>query len=193
MSPIPFPGFIDFAKWDAARWTATAFLHDPEGKSAPCLGLVLENIHAGRAIFEAWLERLGAKDRYEELRIAIVEGDILGEAAGYSVHVSSDPLNTERRLKAEGRICVEWDQAILPSRFNRMTPSPDSTWLRQFKVDLKKYKRYSLIPVSTSKEPLFDCAIEKTEIHFRMVSKLTKSDFDSLVLPANSFDSESIQ
>ena len=191
MTPILFPGLIDIAKWDAARWVATAFLHDPEGTSPPCLGLVFQNIHVGRAIFEAWLERLGTTDRYEELRIAIIEGDILGEAPGYSVHVSSDPLNTERRLKAGGK-SVEWDQAILMTRFNRMSPPPDSPHLRQFKIDLQKHKRYSLIPVSTSKEPLLDCAIEKTEIHFRTVSELTKSDFDAVVLPANSFDSQSI-
>jgi hypothetical protein len=186
-----FQNFIDPEQWDAARWLGTAFLHDSEGEQAPFMGIVFENIDAGRKLFEHWIERLGARDRYEELRIAIIEGDILGDDAGYSVHISSNPLHTERRLRADGAD-FERDQAILVSRCKRMTPAPDSTHLSQFKADVNKHKRYSLIPVSASVEPVFDCAIEKNEIHFKQVSEITESDVDAVVLPVNSFDNRSI-
>ena len=192
MAQTLFQSFIDPDEWETARWIATAFLHDPEGKARPMMGLVFERIDAGRRIFEAWTERLGARDRYEELRVAIIEGDVLGETAGYSVHISSDPLNTERRLKADGA-SFDWNRAILVSQFNRMMPSPGSPHLAQFKTDLKKFNRYSLIPVSASGQPMLDCAIEKNEIHFRQASELTKAEVEAVVLPVNSFGSESIQ
>src|SRR5450432_3844756 len=86
-----FQTFIDIEKWDLAMWRATAFLRDPEGINAPVLGIVFTDIAAGREIFENWTKRLGNVDQHEELRISIVEGEILGEGPGYSVHISSDP------------------------------------------------------------------------------------------------------
>src|ERR1039457_4020600 len=86
--------FIDPVKWDAARWKATAFFHDPKGVRPPCLGIVFDNIGTGKQIFSDWLKRLGNVDQYDELRIGIVEGEILGMGPGYSVHISSDPDHT---------------------------------------------------------------------------------------------------
>ena len=67
--------FIDPVKWDAARWKATAFFHDPKGVRPPCLGIVFDNIGTGKQIFSDWLKRLGNVDQYDELRISIVEGE----------------------------------------------------------------------------------------------------------------------
>ena len=46
MDTILFQSLIDIDKWNDARWTAVAFLHDPEGIQAPYMGLVFENIEA---------------------------------------------------------------------------------------------------------------------------------------------------
>jgi len=94
--------FIDPVKWDAARWKATAFFHDPKGVKPPCLGIVFDNIETGKEIFSDWRRRLGSVDQYDELRISIVEGEILGMGPGYSVHISSDPNHTVERAKALG-------------------------------------------------------------------------------------------
>ena len=191
MEPILFQSLIDIDKWNEARWTATAFLHDPDGAKPPYLGLVFENIDAGRAIFRDLLRRVGVVDTFEELYISIIEGEILGEEPGYSVHISSDPRNTQARLRLRGQE-LTLDRAIVVSRFHRMTPAPDSPHLKKFKAEIQTHGRYALIPVSPQVQPEFDCAIEKKEIHFRQASDITRSDRDSVVFPVNYFENDSV-
>ena len=191
MKQILFQSLIDVDKWNEARWTATAFLHDPDGVKPPCIGLVFENTDAGRAIFKDLLERVGAVDAFEELYVAIIEGEILGEEPGYSVHVSSDPARTQARLRSQGQD-LPFEQAIVVSRFHRMIPAPDSPHLGKFKSELQAHGRYALIPVSSDIQPQFDCAIEKKEMYFRQASDITKSDRDAVVLPEKYFENESV-
>jgi hypothetical protein len=87
---------MNLPMWDAARWCATAFVHDTFGERPPCLGIVFEDMEAGRRIFAEWRRLLGRVDKHEQLRIALVEGDIPGKPAGYTVHVSSDPEGEAR-------------------------------------------------------------------------------------------------
>jgi hypothetical protein len=183
--------FIDVDKWNSAQWFATAFLHDPEGVLPPYIGLVFQNIDAGREIFAGWIERLGKVDEYEELRISIVEGEILGEAPGYSVHISSDPTHSEKRARANG-IELKTDRAVIICRFNRMTPEPGSPHLHCFKQEYQKQGRYFVIPVSAQIEPQFEYAIEKTEIHFRQASTITATDLDAVVFPVGYFDHDGV-
>jgi hypothetical protein len=187
MVDVLFQSFIDIEKWDAAGWTATAFLHDPSGRHPPLLGVVFDDIAAGKQIFSDWLHRLGDVDRYEELRISIVEGEILGEEPGYSVHFSSDPAHTEECARAKGPQ-LEIEAAIVLSRFMRMTPAPGSPHLRRFKQEFTKHKRFFVIPVSSDVKPLFEFAIEKTEIYFRQASEVSKNDRDAVVFPEHYFD-----
>ena len=191
MSEILFQYFIDVELWDAARWTATAFLHDTDGVRPPCLGLVFENTEAGRKIFSDLRALVGSVDEFEELRVSIVEGEILGEDPGYTVHISSDPLHTEARRRAEGSDLMV-DRAIVVSRHHRMIPAPDSPHLAKFKSELRAHGRYSLIPVSSTIQPQFDCAIEKREVHFRQALEITRTDRDAVVLPENYFENESV-
>ncbi len=191
MSEILFQSLINVDLWNEAYWTATAFLYDPRSADPPYLGLVFENTEAGRKIFGELRDRIGAVDEFEELYISIVEGEILGEDPGYTVHISSDPLRTESRLRSEGKDFT-FDEAIIVSRFHRMIPAPGSPHLSKFKSEVRVHGRYSLIPVSSEVQPQFDCAIEKREVHFRQASDITRTDRDAVVLPVNYFDSESI-
>lgn len=179
--------FIDPEEWDAAKWSATAFFHDPSGVRLPCLGIMFENIEAGKRIFASWRERLGNVDQYDELRISIVEGDILGKKSGYSVHVSSDPDHTAMRAKAEGKE-LDVETALVMGRVHRMTPEPGSPHLRRFKQEFAKHNRYFLIPVSSAAKPEMDFAIGKAEVHFRQASQITKEDVDAVVFPSGYFD-----
>ena len=179
--------FIDPDKWNAAAWKATAFLHDPLGEKPPCLGLVFGNIEVGKRIFSDWLERLGETDRYDELRISIVEGEILGEPSGYSVYISSAPDRIAERAQAEG-IGFELGTATILGRFQRMLPQPGSPHLPRFKSEFAKHKEYLLLPVSAETEPQFEFAIRKTGIFFRQASEITKDDLDSAVFPPHYFD-----
>ncbi|HWF11931.1 MAG TPA: hypothetical protein VG297_25860 [Bryobacteraceae bacterium] len=191
MKQILFQSLIDIDKWNEARWTATACLHDPDGVRPPYVGLVFENADAGRSIFKDLLERIGSIDVFEELYFAIIEGEIPEEAPGYSVHVSSDPTRTEARLRSQGQD-LPFDEAIVISRFQRMIPAPDSPHLSKFKSEVQAHGRYALIPVSSDVQPQFDCAIEKREIHFRQAANIGKSDRDAVVFPEKWFENESV-
>lgn len=184
MNEIFFQSFIDVDKWNAAGWKAVAFLNDPDGGAPPCLGIAFLNGKVGKQIFRGWRERLGGDlDAYEELRISIIEGDIPGEEPGYTVYISSEPLNTERRARDNG---VELDafNSIVVGRVHRMNPEPGSPYLPLFKKEFKKHRKYLLIPVTItmspqpSFEPHLDYAIGKTEVHFRHVSEITEDDPD---------------
>jgi hypothetical protein len=182
---------IDPIKWDDAGWRGTAFLHDPEGRVPPCLGVVFDNIKVGKEIFSAWLRRLGSVDKLDELRISIVEGEIPGTAPGYSVHVSSDPSHASSLVRAEGT-GLGSATAIIVSRVHRMTPEPASPHLTRFKRELAKHKRYLLLPVSADIRPEFDFAIEKKRIFFRNASDIGKSDVDAVVFPDHYFDGQGV-
>ena len=181
--------FIDPVKWDAARWKATAFFHDPKGVRPPCLGIVFDNIGTGKQIFSDWLKRLGNVDQYDELRISIVEGEILGMGPGYSVHISSDPDHTAERATALG-IALSVETAVVIGRVHRMTPEPGSPHLLRFKHELAKHKRYFLLPVSADVKPEFDFAVRKTRILFRNASEVRKDDVDAVVFPEHYFDGD---
>jgi len=180
---IFFQTFIDPEQWDKAFWLATAFMQDPEATEPPLLGLVFQNIESAREIFSHWRNRLGETDRYNELRIAIVEGDIPARDPGYSIHISSDPQNTADRLSAEGEP-LHFDTAILMSRVLRMNQQPGgSPHLARFKSEFAKHNKYYILPISKDLDPQFDLAIEKTVVHFRQSSEVTQSDVDSAVFP----------
>lgn len=191
MDKCLFQSLIDVDLWNDAQWTATAFLHDPDGAKPPCIGLVFGNTMIGRKIFEGLRSRLGEIDRFEELYVSIIEGEILGEKSGYTVHLSSDPLRTEARLHADGTP-VTFDSAVILSRYQRMIPEAGSLNLARFKSHLKVHQKYFIIPVSSDIQPQFDYAIEKREIHLREASEITGQDRDAVIFPANYFENKSV-
>src|SRR5215831_19415244 len=78
---------IDPALWDAAKWKAVAF--GAQAGKPPLMAFIFANINAGRQIFAKWREAIGGDiDKEEMIRIAIIEGDIPGEPAGYTGHVT---------------------------------------------------------------------------------------------------------
>ena len=187
MDQILLQNFIDVEKWDSARWKGTAFLHDPRGMEPPCLGIVFDNIDAGKQIFSGWIERLGTVDKYEELRISIVEGAILGVGDGYSVHISSDLEHAAQRAQLNASH-PNLGTAIILGRVHRMTPELGSPHLPRFKKEFSRHKSYLFVPVSADSKPEFGLAIRKSEINFRRASEITAADLDAVVFPEHYFD-----
>ncbi|HWW03390.1 MAG TPA: hypothetical protein VNZ64_27050 [Candidatus Acidoferrum sp.] len=147
-SPDTFiQSFTDPQEWSAAKWAATAFLYDPGDSShePPSLAIAFENFDAGKRIFDGWIERLGHIDTYEELRISVIEGPLPGDPRGYSVFVSSNPLNTVKRKQLDQ---PDFDPALFirSGRLNRMNPAPRSPHLRLFKSHFARLGRYLLLP-----------------------------------------------
>lgn len=180
---------INVDAWVKAEWDATAYFPFPD--RPPMLGLGFRNEEGAREIFEDWRERYGEGDEYEELRIAIIEGDIEGEERGYSVHVGPNIENILRRAVENGLATYEDENVFIAlTRVNRMSPEPSSTNLEKFKEAFEREKLYSLIPVilGETKElsrPIFDLGIIKSEIMFRRIEEISETDIDSLVMKKN--------
>jgi hypothetical protein len=187
MGDFYIQSLIDIELWDSARWKGMAFLHDPSGIEPPGLGFLFEDIDAGRRIFSGWREGVGTVDEYEEIRVSIIRGEMLGLASGYSVHVSSDPLHSVRRFEDKG-LPLDIHTAAIVSRVKRMAPNPGSPHLGQFEKDFAKHERYLLVPVSSEGAPEFELSIEKREIHLRQASDIKADDVDAAVLPEHYFD-----
>jgi len=180
--------FVDPEEWDEAVWTATVFLYDQTGqndKQPAGIGIGFADFEAGKKIFRGWKDRLGHVDKFEELRISIIEGPIPDEPTGYTVFISSNPVNTIKRKQLI-------DPAFSPvhimvvSRKHRMNPAPNSPHLRMFKETYGRHGRYLLFPAHVSNNQLKDMELEmgilKKEINFVESSKIQPNDPEIAVI-----------
>ena len=135
--------------------------------------------------FRGWHERYGDRDEHEELRVSIIEGDIPGREAGYSVNISTDLDVFIERLRAAG---YEYNDDLLwsISRINRMHPAPGSVNLETFKRNVKRNKTYVLVPVvyrsETDVEIIPGLGILKNKVLFRRVEDVNENDPDIAVM-----------
>jgi hypothetical protein len=183
-NPIMYvTGPIDVDLWNRAQWKAVFYGDGPDG--SPILGLAFRNRDAATVIFRGWHERYGDRDLEEELRIAIIEGEIPGEEPGYSVHINTDAEGFIRRLKAAGFNYSD-DLLFTVGRIHRMNPYPGSPFLARFQREYRRAKTYWLVPgvidESEQVEMISDLRIFKSRISFRNVSDLRDDDLDSVVL-----------
>ena len=174
---------IDVAKWNPAGWNAVVFGVDPSGEDPPFMGILFSDAASGRAIFDDWVHRFGATDEFDEIRVAIVEGDIPGKNPGYSVTIGSDVEGITQRAKRDNQ---DFDPKYIGTvtRYHRMNPAPNSPFLPGFKKAYDQHGTYLLLPVfgsQTQPQPDFDLAIRKQKILFRDVSDINENDIDSAI------------
>lgn len=180
---------IDIETWNKAVWRGAAFYMDPSNKDAPCFMLPFINERYARKIFEDWINLLGKDDKNDELRIAIIEGDIPGEEKGYSIHIGS---NLDRVIQRRDREGINIDEQLIMtvSRIHRANPVDGFKMFNLFKKQYNAHKKYTLMPCiinETTREinPLFDFSIQKKELIFRNVSDIGKNDPDIIVVTKN--------
>jgi hypothetical protein len=177
---------IDPALWEEAKWRGTFFLMYKD--KPPVLGLAFLDEGTARKIFQQWHHRYGDRDRFEELRVSIIEGEIKDEKAGYSMHIGIDVENTIKRYRDAGlTVDPSNDGFLTMTRIHRMNPSPGSMFLDMFKDAYRHYKTYTLIPAvlnrqGTRVKPILELGIYKSTIHFRRVEEITPNDEDYPVL-----------
>lgn len=177
-----FQSLIDVDTWNNAKWLATAYFVSEHPSDPPVLGLFFEQEVSARKIFTDLIDRIDNNDPYNELRVAIIEGELRGKQ-GYSVHISSNPENTIKRASEKG-ISIDADQIVVVSRVHRMTPEPNSPHLANFKKAYAQQNRYLIIPVTGSAQamkPHFDLSIGKQPIHFRHISDVGNNDRDAVI------------
>lgn len=176
-------GFIDVTLWGPAKWSGIFYVHD--NVYPPYLALLFTEETAAKKIFTQWHERLGRTDRYEELRIAIVEGDVPGEEPGYSVHITANIEAIYRRADDLG-LNIPKDLVMIISRLHRMNPPPGSPNLAAFKQQYQRFGCYQLCPAVMAADGvrLFQgMAIQKREIAFRNAIDIQSiNDPDSAVI-----------
>jgi len=178
--------FVDPALWDQAIWSGVVYGHDPELREPPTFGLFFRDTDAAEQIFVDLRERLGRFDKYNELRISIIEGDAPGKPpGGYTVHIGSNVENIYRRADAEG-IDIPKPYVMILSRTHYMTPEPRSTNLAVFRRRFEEFGSFLLAPV-IQREGGFvwadSLAIHKRNIEFRKLSDIkSKNDPDSYLV-----------
>jgi hypothetical protein len=177
--------FILSPVWDTAHWSATTFRWHPRSEAPPLMGLVFDDAMAGQDLFCSWAAEHGNLDPLEEIRVAVIEGEIEGLRSGYTVHLSGDIEGILARATAEGVVVpgagVPWG-----SRVNRMHPLPDSPpLLARFKEEYGRHGEYLLAPVTRRGDGQLwfdvELGIVKHKVHFRHVSEITDKDVDSVV------------
>lgn len=177
--------FVADDLWSNANWSATTFRWHPRSEAPPVMGLVFDDAVAGQDIFCGWAEGHGNADPLEELRIAIIEGDIEGLRPGYTVHLSGDAEGIQARATAEGVVAPNGKLPWI-SRVNRMHPVPGSPpMLARFKEEFAKHREYLLAPVTRRGDGQLwfdvELGIVKHKVHFRQVSDISDNDVDSIV------------
>lgn len=180
---VGFLTAIDESKWEAAGWHGVIFGHDPSGNYPPMVGLLFRNIEAGKSIFAGWRESLADNDKFDELRLAFIEGEIPNKESGYSVSIGLDIENVRNKIESQGG---EWkpDYILTTSRFHRMNPNPGSNNLEIFKQNFQRHGTYFLVPASgdytqpSSIVPLMDLKIQKRKVYLRNITEITEEDID---------------
>jgi len=184
----PIIRFISSPAWVEAGWSATTFRWHPQSEAPPVMGIVFDNAEVGRGIFRDFCKYYNHTDRFEELRISIIEGSLPRQRPGYSVHLCPDPESLQAHATAED-IVLSGDPKLTwrVDRWNRMYPVPGSPpLLPRFKEEYNKHKEFLLAPVTRRADGQnyvdVDCWIIKNCITFRSLSEITPDDIDAMAL-----------
>ena len=175
--------FIDSELWTRAGWFGVGYATDEY--EPPKLFLLFRDDRAGKEIFERWMGRIGRVDRYDEIRVSIVEGPIPGKEPGYSVTIGSEPVHTAKRLRVEHGQDLDVRNAVVITRVHRMNPGPESLHLDRFRRAFRRNRSFDLLPATQmqGRIELHDIlSIRKQLVHFRSVESLGDNDIDSIVL-----------
>jgi hypothetical protein len=175
---------IDEKVWRQANWRSVGYA--PPGSTRPAtMFLIFEVERFARDIFESWQKRFGTEDAYEELRVSLIDGEIPGKEYGYTVHLTTDPLNSAKRPEFAGKQ-IRMEDTIGVSAMRRIPiDSNDTRHLDRFKQDVATTGVYLLAPAWGQIGALgYDVAlgIRKRQIYFRHVSEIREQDLDFGVL-----------
>jgi hypothetical protein len=186
---MPIAAFTISPLWQKARWMATTYRWHPQSERPPSMGIVFEDAEAGNQLFQGLKAAYNQTDRFEEMRISIIEGSPPGQKFGYSVHICPDP--DALALHATGEDVV-LNQNLVPflGKWNRAYPIPGSPpvpLLTRFKEEFAKHGQFMLAPVvrRNDGQDYFDphLGIIKHTIQFRQLSDITsESDIDAMAL-----------
>jgi predicted RNA-binding Zn-ribbon protein involved in translation (DUF1610 family) len=178
---MPAAAFTTHPLWAEAKWSATTYMFHPTGEVPPIMGLVFENVEAGLEIFREAERQMNHEDRFEEIRVSIVEGAVPGQEArpGYSIHICADPDALAAHATMDDFVV---DSSIVPflGQWNRHYPVPgEPPMLAKFKEDFEKHREFLIAPTIRRNGQLYmepSLGIVKNVILFRQLSDITSPD-----------------
>lgn len=169
---------VDIELWGKAQWDGVGIAVTPDfAAQPPFLGLLFKDGKAGRQIFENWILELGQVDTKEKIRVVILTGVEKANANAYTLGISSNFDLAEAK---------ELDRVLITSKMKTMEdPNPEN--LANFRRAYAAAKKYSLVPVSMSKDGAppefhFDLAITKNEINIREAWTVGMNDPDCMAI-----------
>lgn len=178
---------IDLESWDKAVWRGAGFVlgYLP----LPTLLLPFLNEEYAIKIFEDWIALIGKDDKNEDIRIALVEGDVPGEAPGYYVVVGNNIDEAVKRAEASGSAIDEL-MIFNVSRIIRANPNDGFQAFNYFKEAYRQYGEYVLMPAVLNErtgqiKPLSKYGIHKKQIVYRHISEISENDQDAILLQQN--------
>jgi hypothetical protein len=189
---MPAAAFTTHPLWAEAKWSATTYQWHPTSDAPPLMGIVFENVEAGLEIFREAERQINHEDRFEEIRVSIIEGAVPGQEhrPGYSVHICADPEALCAHATMEDFVV---DPSIVPflGQWNRHYPVPGTPLLLpRFKQEFEKHKEFMLAPtIRRDDGNLYmvpELGIIKSVIIFRQLSEVTRpddTDAAALLLP----------
>ncbi|OCH18127.1 hypothetical protein A6E05_12390 [Aliivibrio sp. 1S165] len=120
-------GLIKPRLWSKAKWAGVGFSNFPD--DIPGLYLLFDNTNEGSAVFSDLLDEVGINNRNNRLRVVIVKGISVNDAAHYRMIVSEN-INDVNNNKLMTMI----------SRINTMTPNSSEN-LERFLLEYEKNGR----------------------------------------------------
>lgn len=178
---------IDIEAWNKAVWRGAGFVlgYMP----LPALLLPFVNEKYAIKIFEDWIKIIGRDDKKEDIRIALVEGDVPGETSGYYVVVGNNIDEAMKRAK-KGGFSADETMILNVSRIIRANPRDNFQSFNYFKDAYHQYGEYMLMPAVLNEKtreikPLPQYGIHKKQLVYRHISDITENDQDAILLQKN--------
>jgi hypothetical protein len=183
---MPAAAFTTDPLWRKARWSATTFQWHPTNAAPPVMGLVFDDASAGKLLFQNYAKKINHTDRFEELRISIIEGAPAGQPEGYSVHLCPDQESLAAYATAQGEV-LNPQTMLLLGQWNRMYPTQKSEpLLPRFKAEFEKHGEFLLAPVTRRPDGQLwaspELGIIKNTITFRSYADVASTDPDGVAL-----------
>ena len=178
-----FTSMIDVPTWDKAKWKGAGFMigYLP----LPTLMLPFTNESAARKIFQDWIKNIGNVDKDDDIRIALVEGDIPGEPAGYFILIGT---NLDEAIKRANNSGLKNDELMIMNvqRFIRANPTDNFAAYNTFRKFYESQGEYYLIPAIYDQKrgimPIPELRIRKKALIYRNLVDIKEGDEDSILL-----------
>lgn len=172
--------------WEEALWLATTFQFHPNGEGPPTLGLVFGDWTRGVEIFRGWVEAVGHLDENDDLRLAVLRGDVAGQTPGYTLRLSAT---------LDEYLDGDTDRSARVGQVNRMHPQSGSRGpgeeadlLGRFLREHEKHGEFMLAPIVEKDDERLWVAthrgIVKHELVVREASDVSDDDLDALAVRA---------